>query len=131
MDDMKLAECIKNLRKSSEDVAWRRSKLPLSMAKDIAPVITEEVFGYFKDGIEFEINDLERYSDSSLKSLLESHGIVRFYIQNDALHLRRKVENKEILEIIANRYTTNLISCPICQKLYPQKPGFLKCIHHF
>ena len=65
------------------------------------------MFGFFKNGIEFDINDPRRQSDTSLKSLLESGGLARFDIPNDALHLRRKTNNKEILEIVANSAHVN------------------------
>ena len=57
----------------------------------LVPVTEQEVFGFFKDGIEVDIIDLRRHSDTSLKYLLESGGSARIDIPNDALHLRRKM----------------------------------------
>jgi len=81
------------------------------MVKDLVPVTTEEDFGYFKDGIEFNIYDPRRHSDSSLTSLLESGSLARFDITNDALCLKRKADNKYILEVSANSAQVNHNSC--------------------
>jgi hypothetical protein len=108
MDDMKLGDRMRNLRKSAEDYARTCSKIPLKTGMELVPVTTKEVFSFFKHGIEFDINDPGRLSDSSLTSLLDSDGLARFDIPNDALHLRRKKYNTEILEIIANNAQVNL-----------------------
>jgi hypothetical protein len=102
MEDMNLADRMRNLRKNAEDYALTCSKIPLKTAMELVPVTTEEVFGFFKHGIEFDINDPGRLSDSSLKSLLDCGGLARLDIPNDALHLRSKIDNKDILEIIAS-----------------------------
>ncbi len=90
----------------------------------LVPVTEQEVFGFFKDGIEFDINDPGRHSDTSFKSLLESGGLARFDIPNAALHLRRKADNKEILEIVANSAQVNYISLFGVKDCPPQNLNF-------
>ena len=110
MDDVKLADRMRNLRKNADDYARKSSKTPKDFALKLVPVTEQEVFGVFKDGIEFDMNDPGRHIDTSLKPLLESAGLARFDIPNDALHLRRKTDSKEILEIVANSAHVNYIS---------------------
>jgi hypothetical protein len=57
-----------------------------------------------------------------------SGGLARFDIPNDALHLRRKTNNKKILEIVANSAQVNYISRFFITNC-PQKT-FLTCVQH-
>ncbi len=96
------------------------------MAMELVSATSKEDFGFFKDGIEFDINDPGRHNDSWLTFLLDSGGLARFEIPNDALHLRRKTDNKETLDIIAN--SAHVI---FSSSNKPAKNIFLTRILHF
>ena len=69
--------------------------------KDLVPVTLKELNEVFDADYIIEDGDAT-YSKNSLQALLDTGDFARFNVPNDVLHLRRKADNKEVLEIVAN-----------------------------
>ena len=77
-------------------------------AKALVPITLEELNEVFD--ADYIIDDGDAiYSRNSLQALLDTGDLARFNVPNDVLHLRRKADNKEVLEIVANNAQVILV----------------------
>ena len=76
--------------------------------KKLVPLTFKDVQEIFEEHYIIEDGD-PTYSRNSLQAYLDNGDFARFNVPNDVLHLRRKADNKEVLEIVANGAQVNLV----------------------
>ena len=91
----RLANTQKNVHRSLD------SKARDYETKKLVPLTLKDVQDIFEE--DYIIEDVDAsYSRNWLQALLDTSDFARFNVPNDVLHLRRKADNKKVLEIVAN-----------------------------